>query len=333
VQQVSALVPVVLIAGAKYPVRVQIGDGASARTATFTLRFTPRPEQRGQVMFDARCSPYGLRVADGAIPADSWLYVGCNAVVTDREEHDSATLELYLLWDQANDVTIDGAPVKAAVDTLYVHRATGGPGWSTLRAGGMRAELTYQMPEPIRPGFLGLGVGPYYFHLKDDRISYTAGAPMLTLYGGYIVNPTMRIVYFNAAVLDRRGYMDQGVYLWTEQVRFIDERLSLNLLLGANALIYSRHDKFSGRFSAPQGFEMVFRDFFARGRNLTAGAFLYPAIAHRSYYNIWLRWGSGAFFGELNFLAWEEPNDHGPSRSESLGISFGTPITRFMRFL
>jgi hypothetical protein len=78
---------------------------------------------------------------------------------------------------------------------------------------------------------------------------------------------------------------------------------------------------------------VVFRDFLATNPNQTAGAVQYPAIARRSYYNVWLRWGSGAFFGELNFIAWKEPHAGGASESQSLGISFGTPVARFLRFL
>jgi hypothetical protein len=102
------------------------------------------------------------------------------------------------------------------------------------------------------------------------------------------------------------------------------------LLLGANVLLYARDEHVAGRVSAPQGFELVFRDFLARNRNLTAGAFLYPNISGRSYYNLWLRWGSADFFGEVNFIDWHEPHRTAPSTSRSLGLTFGTTVARFL---
>jgi hypothetical protein len=97
--------------------------------------------------------------------------------------------------------------------------------------------------------------------------------------------------------------------------------------------VYSHDEKFTARLSAPQGFELVFRDFFATSRNLTFGAFLYPKIAGRTYYNTWIRWGSGAFFGEVNYIGWKEPHDNGYTETHSLGLSFGIPVWRYLRFL
>jgi hypothetical protein len=176
---------------------------------------------------------------------------------------------------------------------------------------------------------MGLGLGPYAYTWRDGAASLDAIIPFVTLYAGYTFTPTARLVYFNATALHRKGSIDQGLYIWFEQFRMVDDRVSLNFLLGANVLVYSHDDHVTGRLSVPQGFELVVRDLFARNRNLTAGAFVYPKIAGRSYYNAWLRWGSPAFFGELNFIEWQEPHDNGDTQSRALGISFGTPVARF----
>ncbi|HEX7477164.1 MAG TPA: hypothetical protein VF331_05120 [Polyangiales bacterium] len=328
-----AEVPIALIAGSQYPVHVQVRRDGVLRSASFVLRFSPRKSQRAQVLVDSSCSPYGVHVRRGAIPDDSWMYIGCSAVITSRGDHDSATLELYVLWEQAGAITIEGVGATPVVDTLFTHQLAASPGATTFAASGKRVELVYRLPEPLHAGFLGMGFGPYYYRLQDDRATRTECVPLLTLYAGYSVNPTMRVVYFNATAVDRAGFIDQGIYLWLEQLRAIDDRLSMNLLLGANVLIYSRHDQPLGRLSAPQGFELVFRDFLGRNRNLTAGAFLYPQIADRSYYNVWLRWGSGKFFGEINYIAWQEPHSGGATKSQSFGLSFGIPVARFMRSL
>ena len=135
----------------------------------------------------------------------------------------------------------------------------------------------------------------------------------------------------DATAIHRRGYADNGLYLWIEQARMVDDRLSFNLLLGANLLVYSHDDKAEWRISAPQGFELVYRDIFGRNRSAMLGAFLYPDLFDRSYYNVWLRWGSPQIFGELNYIHWKEPHGGGVATSStSIGISFGMPIARFL---
>lgn len=326
-----AELPVALLSNDAYPIRVELRQGGQLRSALFQLRFAPRPTQRGRVLFDSSCSPFGLRVSRGAVPADSWLYIGCRLVQTDRGDHVSPTLELYVLWDHVgSSISLDGVPSLPAVDSLFSYRVSAHPGYVRCATRGAQVEIAYRLPERLHAGFLGLGVGPYYYTLRDDRVKLEAAVPLITLYAAYSFNSSARIVYFNATAVDRHGYADQGLYLWFEQLRVFDERLSLNLLLGANVLLYSRDEHVVGRLSAPQGFELVFRDFLGRNRNLTSGAFVYPRIFGRSYYNVWLRWGSPELFGEINFIDWHEPHPGAASESRSLGLTFGTTILRVL---
>jgi hypothetical protein len=186
------------------------------------------------------------------------------------------------------------------------------------------------LPDPLHAAFVGLGIGPYYYLYRDGPVELDATLPLLTLYAGYAFTPEVRLVYFNATAMHARwGSIDQGLYVWLEQARFVDDRVSLNLLLGANVLVYSHDDHAVGRLSVPQGFEFIVRDLFARNRNLTAGAFVYPKISGRAYYNFWLRWGSPQVFGELNYIEWQEPHGDERTHSRALGVSFGAPILRF----
>lgn len=324
--------PVALLSHTGYPIAVALREAGSARAVRFQLRFAPRPKQRGQLIFDSSCSPFGMQLSGGALPGDSFLYVGCRLVQTDRGDHVSPTLELYLLWDHVgSEIEVEGISTPAAVDSLFGCRVAAHPGVLRLKARGQGVAIAYRIPERIHAGFLGVGLGPYLYQLKDDRVDLSAAIPLVTLYAGYAFTPSARIVYFNASALDRYGYTDQGLYVWFEEVRLLDERLSLNLLLGANVLLYRHDDRVAGRVSAPQGFELLFRDFLARNRNLTAGAFIYPKILGRSYYNLWLRWGSPQLFGEINYIDWREPHGGGrPSASRSLGLSFGTSVLRFL---
>ncbi len=323
--------PVVLLSHPGYPIEVELRQGATLHSATFRLRFAPRASQRGRVMFDASCSRFGLRVRNGAPPVDSFVYVGCRLVQTDLAGHLAPTLELYVLWDHVgSQIEIEGVPTTAAGDALFACRVASPPGAVHLEAGGKRLTLEYHLPVRLHAGFLGVGLGAYAYWLRDGRVDLRAGVPLLTLYAGYAFTPTARIVYFNATALDRFGYIDQGLYLWLEQFRLLDRRLSLNLLLGGNLLLYRRQGVVAGRLSAPQGLELVFHDFLARNRNLTSGAFVYPKIFGRSYYDLWLRWGSPRLFAEVNFIDWREPHGDTPSHGRSLGLSLGGALLTFL---
>jgi hypothetical protein len=242
-------------------------------------------------------------------------------------------LQLYLLWDQAGEVSIEGVRARPSHDVLYRQRVTGRSGSTMLSAAGKRVVLAYSVPDPIYAGFLGAGIGPYYFHTEDDRRSFEGFTQLLTVYAAYTVDPTTRFVYFNAVALHREGSIDQGLYLWLEQMRIFDDRVSLNFLLGANVLAYRRHGEVEARLGFPQGIEITVRDFLVRNHKLMLGAFIYPPIGGRSYYNAWLRWGSPQLFGEINWIEWEEPHASGASISRSLGLSIGMPLFGFLGYL
>ncbi|HMI94557.1 MAG TPA: hypothetical protein VK509_24455, partial [Polyangiales bacterium] len=326
-----AELPIALLSAATLPLNVETRDSTDAlRSATYRVRFTPRREQRGGVAFDSSCSPYAPRVLAGAPPASSFLYVGCRIVHGGAGDGTHGMLELMLVFAHAgDDVQIEGVPAVARSEELFTVRLDPAAQGVTVAARGQRVALAFRVPPRLYDGFLGAGFGPYLYEYEEDGYSLNAPVALLTLYAGYAFTATSRIVYFNASALHRRGFADNGFYLWLEQARFVDQRMSFNLLLGANVLAYSRGQRPIVRLSAPQGFELVVRDLFGRGRSMTFGAFLYPKLFERSYYNLWLRWGSAALFAEINFIAWEEPGGRSGVRSQSLGLTFGTPILRF----
>jgi hypothetical protein len=250
---------------------------------------------------------------------------------TARADAMGATLEVYALWDNAGpDVSLSGVRLTESRGALYVLRLASSPGHVTLEARGHALTLTYALPDALPSTFVGAGVGPYHYLLRDGERRADVVIPLVTIYAGYTFTPDVRIVYFNATAVHRRGYADNGLYLWIEQARMLDDRLSFNLLLGANALVYSHRDRLEWRLTAPQGFELVYRDLLMRNRSGMLGAVLYPDLFDRSYYNVWLRWGSPQLFGELNYIHWKQPHGTGVTSSTSVGISFGMPIARIL---
>lgn len=327
-----AELPVALVGARSLPLELHALDAAGQlQRSTYRVRFAPRPDQRGQVAYDSSCSPYAPRVLAGDLPPDSFLYVGCRIIQGKAADYAHATLELFLIWAQAgDDVRIEGVPALPRSEELWTVRVDSAAQGVELAARGHRLALAVRVPPRLYDGFLGAGFGPYLYGFEDARAKVNAPVPLLTLYAGYSFTASTRVVYFNATALHRRGFADNGLYLWLEQARFIDQRMSFNLLLGANLLVYRRDDQPTVRLSVPQGFELIWRDLFGRGRNATFGAFLYPKLVDRSYYNLWLRWGTAALFAEINFIAWEEPGGKRGAKSQSLGLTFGTPILRFL---
>ena len=55
------------------------------------------------------------------------------------------------------------------------------------------------------------------------------------------------------------------------------------------------------------------------------GSFLYPNSNGTSYYNVWTRWGAGAFI-EFNYISWSEVIDGENALSRSYGVSVGMPF-------
>jgi len=329
--QGRASVPVALLSADDATIEVSAVRAGLPVSATFVIRFRPRASRRARVLVDASCSPYGVSVRSGSIPGDSWLYVGCRMVRTGHRDHRSSTLELYMLWDHVgSSINVNGVSSHDHPPGLFTARVAARPGRLVLAARGHEVALGYFVSDPLHAAFVGAGLGPALYTFDGPGSHVETVLPLLTLYAGYAFDATTRIVYFSAVAAQRSGYIGQGLYLWFEQFRAFDERLSMNVLLGANLLIYRRGKQAVARVNAPQGVEFIFRDFAAVNRNLTLGAFLYPDIGGSGYYDGWLRWGSPRFFGELNFLYWREPHSTGSTRSQTLGLSFGMPLLRFL---
>jgi hypothetical protein len=205
------------------------------------------------------------------------------------------------------------------------------PGTVKLKGKSREIEIGYAIPDNLHRGSLGAGIGPYsYFYQSSDEIT-KGGTAELTLYGSYLLYDTIRAVAFDATTFTAQLTTDFGLYVASEQFRTFDRRVGLNIMLGAHLIGFKSHGSYLVFIGAPQGIELVITDFLAKNRSLNAGAFIYPSIGGKSYYNTWLRWGSPSFFGEINYISWEEDtDDRGRFYSQSLGFSIGFPIARFL---
>lgn len=62
--------------------------------------------------------------------------------------------------------------------------------------------------------------------------------PFATLYASYFFNDALKVAVFGALPIRANPEVDFGSYLVLEQFRGVDERISLNLLLGAHLFSY-----------------------------------------------------------------------------------------------
>jgi hypothetical protein len=327
----TAEIPVALLSGEGGDLKIEI-DGASAR---LRVRFHPREGTvRGPTGIDPSCSRFGVKATDvaGARTQDDWLYIGCRLVGSEASEHRTSSLELFVLWDGVGHaVQVEGLETPQSSASVWLLRMRAKPGKIRLKGKAREVEVSYGIPENLHRGSLSAGLGPYSYFYQSANEEAKGGAAVLTLYGSYLLYDTIRAVAFDATTFNFQMMTDFGVYINAEQFRTFDRRVGLNLMLGAHIIGFRTNDDYLVLFGAPQGIELTITDFLGKNRNLGAGAFIYPSIGGKSYINTWLRWGSPSFFGEFNYISWEETSEtRGRFYSKSVGLSFGFPLARFL---
>jgi hypothetical protein len=199
-----------------------------------------------------------------------------------------------------------------------------------MQSGNRKFTFGYRVRNHLSVASLGLGVGPYtyQFAADGDPGTYVAPktAPVITIYGSWFFTEYLRLVFFSAVPAHRVPFSDNGVFLLLEQARFFDNRISMNLLLGGHGIAFPHLNSTLFRFSFPQGVELICTDMPFRRHRIHLGAFLYPKIDGRMYNNVWIRWSYGRFFGEFNYISWEEPVPAGRVTAQVAGVSFGFPL-------
>lgn len=333
---IRAQIPIALQSGERNPVEITILREGKEILGKAVVRFTPKDNGVStRILYDSSCSPYGLSATvSGATSAaktgHDWMYVGCRLVTEAGPGNRTGSLELYTYWDNVGDVIqVGGVSTPSTSPSLWPLRVRAKPGRTELSANGRKIKLSYYAPDAFKHFFIGAGLGPYEYKFFGGGRDTVGVAPVLTIYASLFITESIRLVAFDATAISRSYYTDLGVYLSTESAKILDNRLSVNLLLGGHVIWFESEGKGVQRFGAPQGFEFNFRDAFVRGYNFGAGAFIYPLINDKAYSNVWLRWGTRGYFGEVNYIGWKERAEDRQIYSRSFGVCFGVPIGRF----
>ena len=274
----------------------------------YKIGFKPRTELKKHVYFDSSCSPYNVRLNHENI-SHSWVMISCHRINNDSDLVGAKPVLLTtVLWENE----LKGTLTQVKLDSENPKQTFTNDGSDS-----------FEIEASVAPVFhhLGLsaGVGPYS---SRNEIK-----PFVTIYASYFFNDALKLASFGALPIRSKPEIDWGGYLVMEQFRGVDERISLNLLLGAHLLSYvSATGSRTNSMSGPQGIELTFRDLFIKNLNFVTGGFFYPKINDRSYLNAWVRYGSNQYFMELNFIEWQEPNPY--FYSKSFGVSVGFPLFR-----
>ena len=276
-----------------------------------------RIDHRFERVIDPTCHFARPRLEN--LPPAGFLSIGCRTILTQEEGLVVPLVEV----ESASSLEKPGHLFEShtlSTDSGSFHLGEG-------VAGAPDPVFIAQVPARVRSFSLGVGIGPYHYRADDGAESVRQWVPLPTLYVSYRLRDTMRLVSFGAVAPTSSWNVDYGLYLWIEQFRGIDERVSLNLLIGARTLLFRAQAATYARFSVPQGLEVVWREFLVPRHALTVGAFLYPKTDSRAYTNLWLRFGRAGMFGELNYIHWYEAIEHGPAfRTTALGVSVGFPL-------
>jgi hypothetical protein len=328
----SVEIPIALISGEGNSIHLQLQRGGNVFRGQVQVRFHPRPEIQNSpnsVSVDPSCSPFRVSAESLGKNNHDWAYIGCRLVRVRGQDFRTPSLEVLIYWDHGKQsIQIGGLETPSTMISVWSFRlrAEGGP--VSLQAEEHEIRLQYRLPKKLHNHALSMGIGPYSFNFKGGGEDLSTVVAMPTLYASHFITDSMRIVEFGALALESHFFTDLGLYLHFEQFRFLDRRLSMNLLIGGHAVGFKSQGQFYLVGSLPQGFEFVFTDFLTRAQNLVLGAFIYPPISGNAYYNGWIRWGN-QIFAEVNYIAWQAEPNQNSFRSSSVGVTLGFPLLRF----
>lgn len=326
-----AELPIALISGSANPVYVSIRRGGKEYSGQLEARLHARKPLRREVDFDASCSRFGLSAKSVSLPASEWVFVGCRNVSVEGVGHRTSSLELYVFWEGVGQtIDVGGIETPATMTSTWLLRLASSPGQVALRAGDSSVTLSYHTPEYLHYAALGLGIGPYHYTFQGPTETTVGYVPVVTLYGSYFVTETLRIVIFDATSISPQILTDFGIYANTESFRFLDRRMAVNLLLGGHVNGFRSGGDYYLKIGLPQGIEGTFIDAFKPGFNMSFGAFIYPPINDKSYYNLWFRWGTPRIFGEVNYISWQEKLSSSIVYTQTFGLSLGLSLIRFL---
>ena len=283
------------------------------------IRFKVTHPIQPALMIDASCSSTPIKFRNLKLE-HSWVGVYCNMIHPKKGNGYGLRMDMHIYWESEERTTakLNQTELSTTDGMTYSIALNSDSREIRLENGADSFEIVPKIPEVFHPLSMSIGLGPY--------VNQSQWRPFATLYTSYYFNEQMKVASFIALPLKSNTETDLGLYVIVEQFRGLDERLSLNLLLGAHGLSFTSQGSHHFALSVPQGVELNFKNFLQPNQSLMFGGFFYPLISDRSYVNTWIRYGNGSFFLEFNYINWKEPVANGSFESKSMGFSVGFPL-------
>jgi hypothetical protein len=303
--------------------RVEV-DGGQAARVKIAAKSAPSGSPSVRHAIDHSCSPWNISIKG---LDDAYLSMNCRMTPVGHIGTEEAMLEIR--WAAAGVTLPDGS-----VPPLAAKLRDGRPARLTLVGpdGSRRVvELTATVPPRLHRMRLAWGAGPYSLSSSGSG-NGVAGAAML--YANFRLRTAddgMSIRAFEAAVSQSSAntafFNNFGLYFAYDLARVWDSRLHLTALLGMQTVTLAPQGLERRAYSttlAPQGFEISYPDAFGRKNEiLSGGLFLQPTVA-TPYHNLWLRYGGGRWFGELNYISWRSNDRYARMPGVSVGMPFAS---------
>lgn len=322
--------PISLVGENAHPIDIELLRGGKLLKGRLKAQFRSRPQLTQRIGVDHTCSSFKVEITAQPALTHSWVSAACKVLYTESEEHYRAHLLISILWQgHESTVAMDGMSIPPHAPEIYNIQLGAERPSVKLTAGSETLHVQAHIPKHPHLGAFGAGIGPYLYHYDGGSLKADGVTTLATLYASMHLDDKNRFAVFHASPLHETIWGDTGFYLITEQIRDVDQRLSVNFLLGGQIQNFRRGSTHYLRLSGPQGIEITFKDLFKKGTLATTGMFFYPFVGGASYYDVWVRWGQPSLFAEVNWISWRQTIQDKMVTASAFGLSIGTTLARF----
>jgi len=281
---------------------------------------TKDKERKRSHLIDYSCSKFQLQVAG---LENEFLTVGCKEIIVGKFGAEKPMLQVYFALSDYKILDRSAPPYIVTLNSNSTSTI------SIINSEEEVKEFTIKATLPARFKRLkfAFGIGPYSYITQNKLTETDEGLPMAyMLYGKYDINPSTSIKLFDAFITKKTTFNNSGMYLSNDIAKLLDNRVTINTLLGFQGLYFKPEgdEPTANSMIFPQGIEVTYHHpFDLDNYQLVFGAFLSTA-SDLTYTNIWVRFGKRVFW-ELNYIDWGDTTHY----LRTYGLSVGFPLASF----
>jgi hypothetical protein len=281
---------------------------------------TKQKERKRSHLIDYSCSKFQLQIAG---LENEFLTMGCKEIIVGKFGAEKPMLQVFFALADYKILDRSAPPYIVTLNSNST---------STISVINADEEVKeFKIKATLPPRFKRLkfafGIGPYSYITQNKSVETDEGWPMAyMLYGKFDINPSTSFKLFDAFITNKTTFNNSGMYLSNDIAKLLDNRVTVNTLLGFQGLYFKPDGDEAAANSMifPQGIEVTYHHpFDLDNYQLVFGAFLSTA-SDLTYSNIWVRFGKRVFW-ELNYIDWGDDNHY----LRTYGLSVGFPLASF----